>query len=103
MKAPVYGFSNVSVTKASGDYGGDILAIKDQIKYVIQCKRYESAIGVHAVQEVIASRSIYKTHVGAVITNSYYTPQAKTLAEVNNIILWDRDDLVRMINSRLKK
>ena len=97
------GFSNVSVTKASGDYGGDILAIKDQIKYVIQCKRYESAIGVHAVQEVIASRSIYKTHVGAVITNSYYTPQAKTLAEVNNIILWDRDDLVRMINSRLKK
>ena len=94
------GFSNVSVTKASGDYGGDILAEKDRIKYVIQCKRYESSIGLHAVQEVIASRSIYKTHVGGVMTNSFYTTQAKTLADNNNIILWDRNDLIRMLKNQ---
>ena len=63
------GFTDVSMTKTSGDYGGDILAVKDQVKYVIQCKRYDSTIGLQAVQEVIASRSIYKAHVGAVMTN----------------------------------
>ena len=94
-----WNISNISVTKASGDYGADVLAEKDRIKYVIQCKRYESLIGLKAVQEVIASRSIYKTHVGAVMTNSFYTNQAKTLADNNNIILWDRNDIIQMLKN----
>jgi len=94
------GFSNVSVTKASGDYGGDILAEKDRIRYIIQCKRYESSIGLQAVQEVIAGRSIYKAHVGAVSTNSFFTNQAKKLADDNNIILWDRNDLIQMLKKQ---
>ena len=87
------GFEGIYITKGSGDFGGDILATKDQIKYVIQCKRYDSNIGVHAVQEVIASRSIYKAHVGVVMTNMYFTAPAKNLAKENNVILWDRDDV----------
>lgn len=34
------GFSEVEVTKGSGDYGIDILAEKDGVTYAIQCKRY---------------------------------------------------------------
>ena len=93
------GFTQISTTKVSGDYGGDIIAVKDQIKYVIQCKRYSSSIGVSAVQEVIAARSIYKCHVGAVLTNNYFTPAAIKLADSNNILLWNRDDLLAMIQS----
>lgn len=93
------GFTQIHTTKTSGDYGGDIVATKDQIKYVIQCKRYSSSIGVSAVQEVIAARSIYKCHVGVVLTNNYFTPAALKLAESNNILLWNRDDLLAMMQS----
>ena len=83
------GFSNVQITKSSHDYGGDILAEKDQIKYVVQCKRYSSSIGIDAVQQAIGSRSMYGCHVAAVMTNSEFTDSARRLAFRNNIILWD--------------
>lgn len=70
------GFEKVVVTQASGDYGADIIAYKDSIKYAIQCKKYSSKVGVRAVQEVIASKSMYKCHVGVVLTNNYFTPNA---------------------------
>ena len=89
-------FTNINVTKASGDYGADIVAVKDQIKYAIQCKRSVTPIGNKAVQEVIASRSVYNCHVGAVLTNNYFTNSAKVLAKKNNILLWDRNDLLKM-------
>ncbi len=95
------GFGNIQLTPESGDYGGDILAEKDQIKYVIQCKRYSSSIGISAVQEVIASRSIYKCHVGVVMTNSHFTNAAIRLANENNILLWDGDYLNKL-DARLK-
>ena len=93
------GFKNIQITQKSWDYGGDIIAEKEQIKYVIQCKRYNSTVGVSAVQEVIASRSIYKCHVGAVLTNSVFTKAAEILAEENNVILWDRSYLNKLLKS----
>lgn len=89
------GFTNVRLTKQSGDMGGDVLAERDQVKYVVQCKRYDSSVGISAVQEVLGSRSVYNCHVGVVLTNSYFTKSAVLLAEKNNILLWDRDELTR--------
>ena len=85
------GFSNVEVTKGSGDFGVDILAERDGISYAFQCKCYDKPIGVKAVQEVYAGRDFYNRMVGVVITNQYYTQPAVELAEKLKIILWDRD------------
>ena len=93
------GFQGIYITKASGDYGADILATKNQIKYVIQCKRSNASIGVQAVQEVLGSRSIYNCHVGVVLTNNHFTSNAKQLAKTNNIILWDAEDIQEMMKS----
>ncbi|MBE5806693.1 MAG: restriction endonuclease [Clostridiales bacterium] len=90
-------FVDVVVTKASADYGADLIAYKDKIKYAIQCKKYSSKVGVKAVQEVMASREIYKCHVGAILTNNYFTPNAIKLAEENKIILWDKNELIKML------
>lgn len=93
------GFINMQFTKGSGDQGVDILAEKDGIKYAIQCKRYSQAVGNKAVQEVFAGKFYYHCHVGAVITNNYFTQSAKDLAKENGIVLWDR----RFINQYLDK
>ena len=91
------GFSDVSVTKGSGDQGVDILATKGGIKYAIQCKNYASALGNTPVQEVNAGKTFYNCHVGVVMTNSTFTPGAKSLAQATGVLLWDRAVLQKMM------
>lgn len=91
------GFSNIELTKASGDQGVDIVAVKDDVRYAIQCKCYSSDIGNRSVQEVHAGKSMYACHVGVVVTNRYFTHSAKELAKVTGVLLWDRNKLKSMI------
>ena len=90
------GFSDVQVTPSSGDQGVDILATKDDIKYAIQCKHYQSALGNTPVQEVESGRQFYGCHVGVVMTNSFFTPGAFELAKKTNTLLWDRNRMMEM-------
>ncbi len=91
------GFIDVNITKASGDFGVDILAEKDGVTYAIQCKRYADPVGVKAIQEAFAGREYYDRMVGAVLTNQYFTAPAVEAAKKLKILLWDRGYLESMI------
>lgn len=95
-----HGFIDVEVTKASGDYGIDILAEKDGVTYAIQCKRYDGPVGVKAVQEAYAGRDYYDRMVGAVMTNQYFTQPAVEAAKKLKILLWDRGYIEGMLEER---
>ena len=88
---------SATVTKASGDDGGDIIAIKDNTKIVFQCKNYSEPVGNKAVQEVYTAKDIYKCQKAIVITNNYFTKQAKKEAEILLVELWDRDILLKLL------
>lgn len=96
------GYINVIKTKASGDFGIDVLAEKDGIKYAVQCKNYTSPLGSKCVQEAYSGKQYYNCHVGIVLTNSTFTSHAKELAEKNGILLWDRNKLISMIKTYKK-
>lgn len=91
------GFENVQVTQMSKDYGVDIIAYKDEIKYAIQCKKYSSPVGIQSVQEVLGSKTMNDCHVAVVLTNNTFTTSAKELAEKNNVLLWDGNKLNELI------
>lgn len=91
------GYSDVEVTKTSGDQGVDITAVKDDVRYAIQCKCYSSDLGNHPIQEVHAGKSMYGCHVGVVMTNRYFTTGAKDLAKATGTLLWDRDKIKSML------
>lgn len=93
------GFNSVEITKKSNDFGVDLIAVKDGIKYSIQCKKFSSQVGLKAVQEVIASKSMNRSHVAVVLTNNYFTKGARELAEQNGVLLWDRDKLIELISN----
>ena len=78
----------------------DITAEKKRVKYAVQCKRYDKKLNNSAIQEVIGGLAVYGCEVGAVMTNSYFTGPAKRLAEMNGVILWDRDELSAMLDKR---
>lgn len=91
------GYTNVSVTQASGDQGIDVLAQKDGLRYAIQCKNYSGALGNTPVQEAFAGKVFYGCDVAVVLTNSIFTDGAFELAESTGVLLWDRDTLSDMI------
>lgn len=92
-------FSNIEITQASGDHGVDILAEKDSITYAIQCKCYSSNIGNAAIQQIHSGKSLYHKDVAVVLTNQYFTTQARKEANALNVKLWDRDKLYEMIKN----
>lgn len=93
----LYGFSDVVVTKGSGDQGVDIVGRFSGIKYAIQCKRYAKKVGNTPIQEVVGGKKWYGCYKTMVITNNYFTDDAIKLAEVNDVILWDRQKLNEVI------
>lgn len=83
------GFTNVKVTKGSGDQGIDIIAHKDGKKYGIQCKYYSSPVGNWAVQEAFAGSRYYDCDYAVVMTNTTFTKSAKELANKIGVELWE--------------
>jgi restriction system protein len=85
---------SVVLTPASGDYGADLVLTANGKKIVVQAKRYKKKVGVKAVQEVVSAKGHYLADECWVITNSYFTEQAKKLAQSNQVILIDRKKLM---------
>lgn len=90
------GFRNVKVTQTSGDYGIDVLAQKGMDSYAIQCKRYTSPVGNHAVQEAFSGAAYYGNRTPVVMTNQEFTAAAIETAERIGVRLWGRSELARM-------
>lgn len=86
------GYSNVNVTKASGDQGIDVIAYKNGKKYGIQCKYYAKPVGNKAVQEAFSGAEFYGCDISAVMTNTAFTKSAKALAKKLGVELWDHKD-----------
>ena len=86
----------VKMTKRTGDYGADLILTKKRKgvreRIVVQCKRYTGKVGQSAIREACAAISFYNADRAMCITNSFYTPAAKALADSNGIELWDRFD-----------
>lgn len=101
------GYKRVSVTKATGDFGVDIIctAKKGKDRIAIQVKRYNSPLSGKAIQEVVAGARHYNATRSMVITNSTFTPKAKILAKSNDCELIDRYLLKRWVyeNQNIEK
>lgn len=83
------GFTNVSLTPQSGDFGADIIAFDGNRKFCFQCKYYSGSVGISAVQEVMGAKSYYGCDVAVVVTNSKLTPSAKELANKSGVMLME--------------
>lgn len=84
---------NARATSKSLDQGVDVIADKDGVTVVIQCKLYNKPVGNKAVQEIIAGRDFYKADFAAVVSNSTYTISARQLAQNCNVLLLNVDEL----------
>jgi restriction system protein len=84
----------VELTPYTGDYGVDLILSTKGKKIIVQAKRYKKNVGIKAVQEIAAAKSHYKADECWVLTNSFFTVQAKKLAASNQVKLIDRKQLI---------
>lgn len=88
---------SVKYTPTTGDFGTDIIAQKAKKRYSIQAKRYREKVGPPAIQQAVTALKVYQCDQAIVVTNSYYTKEAKELAKYNDCQLIDRDLLADWI------
>jgi restriction system protein len=85
------------ITKRSGDFGVDILTRKGKFRFAVQCKRQAKNVSRRAVSDVVAGRVHYKCDASIVVTNSWFSPGARTLAKSTDCELIDRAELTNWI------
>jgi HJR/Mrr/RecB family endonuclease len=88
----------VELTGRSGDQGGDLIAIRDGERILIQAKCYRDwSTGNAAVQQVVGAMKYYDCARAIVITTSHFTPEAISLAKANKTELISKEQLQEMI------
>ena len=90
---------SIEFTRASGDFGVDLIATRDDVRTAVQCKRQARAVNGAAVQQVVAGAAVYGCTETMVVSNHRYTRAAEQLAEVHNCALVDRTRLARLARS----
>ncbi|MCV7331894.1 restriction endonuclease [Mycobacterium cookii] len=83
----------VDFTSATGDYGVDLIAVKDGRSVAVQCKRYGSPVGVAAVQQVVSGARHHDCNKSIVVSNQEFTQAAKRLAYTHGCQLIGRKTL----------
>lgn len=86
-------YTNVRVSKASGDFGVDVTASKGGVTYAIQVKRYTGLVSRRAVSDAVAGKGHYSCDAAMVVTNSYLSKQSKEFAKSVGCEIVDRDVL----------
>jgi len=84
------------ITKTTGDFGADLILKENDKKIVVQAKRYNSRVGIKAVQEAVSAVQYYKATEAWVVTNNEFTSAAIELARSNKVRLIERDELIHM-------
>ena len=93
------GFTDLFQTKASRDFGVDIVCNLNKDSYVVQTKRYNRPVNLKSVQEVYAGMKYYQADYCIVVTNNVFTEAAIELAEKCNCKLIDRHDIVEWLKT----
>jgi restriction system protein len=88
----VAGYS-VTPTASTGDYGVDLIAQKNGARMAVQCKRLAKAVGVAAVQQVVAGALHHGCNRTVVVTNQTFTKAARQLASTHHCRLVGRTQL----------
>ncbi len=87
---------STSLTPATGDMGVDIIATRNGLKLVVQCKQHKAAVGVAAVQQVVAGMAYYRAGASIVVAENGFTASAKEMARKTGTTLCNSSQLAKV-------
>ena len=93
---------DIEFTRATGDFGVDLIATRDGVRTAVQCKRQARVVNGAAIQQVVAGAAVHDCTATMVVSNHRYTRAAEQLAEVHQCALVDRTRLARLARNPLQ-
>lgn len=88
------GFTKVKVSPATNDGGKDIIAYLVDVKYVVECKKYDSGKIGRPILQKIHSVGITEEAIPMVMTTGEYTSTALKFSQDHGIVLMPNEMLV---------
>ena len=85
-------------TQKSGDQGADVIAVKNNIKIVVQCKLYTGTVGNDAVQQVYTAQNFQSAQAAIVVTNSTFSKSARQASATTGVHLIHHSQLIETAN-----
>ncbi len=90
------------VTKKTGDSGTDIYAIMDGKQTVVQCKHHQDkVIGTPEIDKLLGVMAKNKIENGLFVCTGKFSQPAIDLAVSNNILLWDKEQIIKELGAGL--
>lgn len=97
-------FDHVVQTDKDDDGGLDVLAEFNHVKYGFQCKHYKKRQVNRKVLKTTADGArYYHVQKPVVITNRYFSQNARDYQKFFNVELWDRSKLIRLIKIMVRE
>lgn len=92
-------FVNVRSAKIHSNKGIDIIAEKSGQSYGIKCvlSNKDTNVDADSLRQAMAGSKYFCCDNVAIITNRDFTLNARTLAQKENIILWNRQELISFL------
>lgn len=90
-------YNNVDVINTNDDLKVDLLAEKDNFKYVVRCKLSSDLVNSDIVREAYEGKKYCGRNVAIVITNSRFSDGAIELSKDTGVVLWDKEVLLEML------
>ena len=88
----------VQRTGKIGDFGVDLVIEKNGTRTAVQAKCYKTGkVHPDAVQQVYAGKNEYRCNEAMVVTNRNFTTEAWRLAKSDDVKLWSRNYLVKVL------
>lgn len=93
---------DIEFTRATGDFGVDLIATRDGVRTAVQCKRQARTVNGAAIQQVVTGAAVHDCTATMVVSNHRYTRAAEQLAEVHQCMLVGRTRLARLARNPLQ-
>jgi|GEM_PF-4639535 len=77
---------SIKETPKTGDFGCDLMAVKSEISFCIQCKMHGKPVGVAAIQQAVSAKDYYDCDFAVVTSESAFTDAALKMANKLNVM-----------------
>ena len=93
-----------TLTKGSGDGGVDVIVETSSRIYLIQCKGWQSRVGVPTVRELagVVAHTPHRQPIGVVLATGGFTAEAEKFASDAGVLLWSQEMLTQIAKGTLK-
>jgi restriction system protein len=89
----------VESTQASGDHGVDLWVSRNHCLSIVQCKRWDSAVGEPILRDLYGAMMSANAKSGCLVTTGSFTAQAQRFAHGRPLCLIGWDSLMEAARS----